>query len=133
MASPELKPQLHWPDSACPEALASPIASALRQRVSEDVWILAIVVVIGKLVEVQRHVLPADVVIGSHDAGLQQAPERVEVVGVNYAVHIFASTANVSVLSAIFAQLHAALGNLLPGGGTKMGQLAPRSRAARAA
>lgn len=84
---------------ACSESPSSAGDSALWYSVLKNVWILAIVVAIRKFVQVQRQVFPADVVVGAHDAALQQAPERIQIVGVNDTMNVFASTvANMAML-----------------------------------
>jgi hypothetical protein len=75
-----------------PEAPASQGASARWYSVFKNLWIHTIVEAIGELVQVERQVLPADAVMGSHDAALRQAPERIQIVGVNLPANIFTST-----------------------------------------
>ncbi len=77
-----------WYDAGAP---ASSDASASCYGFPKDVGILAVVVTELKLREVQGQILLAYVVKTAHDAALEQAPERFDVVGVDLAPHVLAS------------------------------------------
>jgi len=66
------------------------LLSARRKHRAEGVGMLAGVVPEAELVEVEREVLPGDVVEAPHDATLQQRPERVQVRGVDDAPNVLA-------------------------------------------
>jgi hypothetical protein len=78
------------------EAPASRVASASSYRFAENVMVLPVVVAELKLIQVERKVLLADVVVRPDDAPLEQRPERFDVVRMNVAAHIL-----------IFGMLHA--------------------------
>jgi hypothetical protein len=63
-------------------------ASAPRYRGLEDIGIRSIVVSKLKLRDVQRQVLPADLVEAVHDAALQQRPETIDGLRVHDAVNV---------------------------------------------
>ena len=65
---------------------------ATRKQLSEDVRILAVVVAELKLIQIQRQILLADVVVSADHATLEQRPERFDVVGMNEAAHVLALT-----------------------------------------
>jgi hypothetical protein len=71
------------------EASASSDASASSYRCSEDIGILAIVVAKLKLIQIQGQIFLAHVVIGADHATLEQRPERFEIVGMDFAAHVF--------------------------------------------
>jgi hypothetical protein len=73
------------------EAPASSVASASCYRGSENVRVLPVIEAPRKLVQVQRQVLLADVVVRPDDAALQQAPEGFKIVRVDVAAHILAA------------------------------------------
>src|SRR5207249_7451227 len=66
-------------------------ASASCYGVPENILVLAVVEPEGKLVQVERQILPADVMERAHDSPLQQAPEAVDVAGVNRSPNVLAS------------------------------------------
>ena len=84
----ELAVRAFWTHDA--EASASSVASASCYGAPGDVCVLAVVVAERKLVQIQRQVLRADVVIGADDAALQERPEGFDVVRVNHAPHVLA-------------------------------------------
>lgn len=68
---------------------ALPLAcSAFCYHVAKDVWILAVIVPVAELGQVQRQVVFAHLVIGADHTPLQQAPEAVQVRGMHIAAHI---------------------------------------------
>jgi hypothetical protein len=73
------------------EASASSDASASCYGVKEDIGILAIVESPRKLIQVQRKIFRAHVVIGADDPTLQKRPEALNRVSVNVSSHVFAS------------------------------------------
>src|SRR5579872_4500078 len=90
---------LFWHTTATPiasvwtrnaEASASSDASASCYGVKENVGVLAIVEAPLKFIQVQRKVLRGNLVIGSHDAALQQRPERFNRLGMDDAANVFA-------------------------------------------
>jgi len=78
-----------WRLCACSEAPASCCASAASYGLSKDVVIVPIIESELKFREVQRQVLPADVVVGADNAALQEAPEILDVVRVNLTANVF--------------------------------------------
>jgi hypothetical protein len=72
------------------EASASSDASASCYGRSEDVLVLAIVMAELKLIQVQRQVFFADVMIRTDHASLKQRPERLDIVCVNLTPDILA-------------------------------------------
>jgi hypothetical protein len=75
-----------WDDA---EASASSDASASSYSRPEDVRVLAIVVAELKLIQVQRQIFLAHVVISADYAALQKRPERFQIVGMHFAAHVF--------------------------------------------
>jgi hypothetical protein len=73
------------------EGPSSRDASASRYSTLKDVVIFSVIEPIGKLVQVKRKILAADVVVRPDDAPLEQAPERIKVVGVDVSMYILAS------------------------------------------
>jgi len=78
---------LGWPSVA--EVPASGDASASCYNFAEHVPVLAVVMAKLKLREVERQILFADVVIRPDDSALEQRPERFDVIGMNFATHVF--------------------------------------------
>jgi hypothetical protein len=75
---------------SCPsEARASSSASAARYGSTEHVNVLSVVESENKLIQVERQILAANLVIGAHDAALEQTPKRFNIVGMNVAANIF--------------------------------------------
>ena len=70
------------------EAPASQVASAACYRYSKNILVLTVIVAERKLVQVQRQVLLADVMVRSHHATLQQRPEVFEILSLNLAAYI---------------------------------------------
>src|SRR5579862_1687136 len=82
-------PQLDcWPYRA--EASASGLTSASCYHVEENVLVAAIVKTILKLSEVQRQILLAHVVIRAEYSALEQRPERLDAVRMDFTAHVFA-------------------------------------------
>src|SRR5439155_21591764 len=78
--------------------------------VPDNVLVLAVVKPESNLVQVQRELLPADVVKRADHSALQEAPKTVNVAGVNQAAHVFAGGMTDSPMSeAEFAELPVAL------------------------
>ena len=75
-----------WPRDA--EASASSDASASCYSFAENVGILPVVVPELKLIQVQRQILLADVVVSADDAALEQRPEAFDVVGMDFAANV---------------------------------------------
>ena len=73
------------------EALASSDASASSYSAPENIRVLRIIETELKLREIKRQVLFAYMMIVADDATLEQAPERIEVLGMHFAAYIFAS------------------------------------------
>ncbi len=86
------------------EASASQPASASCYRFTKDIGILAVIVTELKLSQVERQIFLTDVVEAAHDATLEEAPERFEIVGVNLAANIFALTVTDSFMREVFFQ-----------------------------
>ena len=70
------------------EALASSDASASSYRLSEDIGILAVVMAKLKLVQIQRQIGFAYLVIRSNDSAFEQAPKAFNGIGVNHTTHV---------------------------------------------
>jgi hypothetical protein len=80
---------VYWLATA--EAPASQVASASSYRCPENIFGLSIVETERKLIQVQRQVFLADVVIGADDSPLQERPERFDILSVHVAAYVFAS------------------------------------------
>jgi hypothetical protein len=78
-----------WLSSA--EAPTSPVASATSYGCPENIFGLAIVEAERELIQVERQILFADVVIGADDSTLQERPERFDILSVHVAAHVLAS------------------------------------------
>jgi hypothetical protein len=78
-----------WRRSQIAETFASVRVSAPSYSLAEDVGFVAVVEPKLKLREVQRQILLTNMVIGTDDATLEQAPEVFKIVRVNLAAHIF--------------------------------------------
>src|SRR5947209_8966402 len=65
-------------------------ASASCYGLPKNVLVFAVVKPEGKLVQVQRQILPADMMKRADHSAFQQAPKAVNVAGVNYAPDVFA-------------------------------------------
>src|SRR3990172_4799440 len=74
-----------------PETLASSDVSAFCYSKPEDVRVASIVVPENELVQVERQISTAYIVVCAHNPALQQAPEVVDVAGVNSADHVLMS------------------------------------------
>jgi hypothetical protein len=75
-----------WPRDA--EVSASSDASASCYGFTKNVRVLPVVVAELKLIQVQRKVLFADVVIGADNPALEQRPEAFDVVGMDFAANV---------------------------------------------
>lgn len=75
-----------WPQDA--EASASSDASASCYGRPENVRIFAVIVAKLKLVQVERQILLADVVVRPDDAPLEQRPEAFDIVGVDVPANV---------------------------------------------
>ncbi len=64
-----------WRRSQIAETFASVRVSAPSYRLAENIGVVSVVKPELKLREIQRQILLADVVVGAHDATLQQRPE----------------------------------------------------------
>ena len=73
------------------EGPSSSDASASRYSTLKYVGILSVVEAIRELVQIEREVLPADIMIRTDDASLEQAPERIKIISVDVSMHVFAS------------------------------------------
>src|SRR6266849_323677 len=82
-----------WRRSQSTEARASRCApaSSPRYRLAEYIGFTAVVVTELEFREVQRKVLCADVMISADDSALQECPEALNIVRVNFTTHILAS------------------------------------------
>jgi hypothetical protein len=79
-----------WRLCACSEALASLGASAASYRLSKDVVVVPVIEAKLELREVERQVFLADVMVRPDHAAFEQAPERFDVVRVDFAAHVLA-------------------------------------------
>jgi len=71
------------------EHVSAGACSASCHDRSEDVRILALIMPEGKLRQIQRQIVLADVMEGAHDAALQQTPKTFQVIRVDVASHVF--------------------------------------------
>ena len=78
-----------WRLDACSEASASYHASAACYRLAENIGFMAIVKPELELREVERQIFLADVVIRPNNAALEQGPERINRLRMDFATHIF--------------------------------------------
>ena len=91
---------------SCAEVPSSSVASAWRYSTLKNVWIFSVIEPIRKLVQVERQILSADIVVCPNNAPFQKAPERINIVGVDFAMHIFAcSVAHFLVAITQFAKI----------------------------
>src|SRR2546430_1601017 len=81
----------HSPLCTSSEHASAEACSASCYDRPKDVGILALIVPERKLRQVQRQVVFADIVKGSHDATLQQTPKAFQIIRVNLAAHVFAA------------------------------------------
>ena len=72
------------------EAAPSVATSASCYDQIEDVGILSIVKPELKLIQIQRQIGLADIVIAAHDSALEQRPERFNRIGVSRTDYVFA-------------------------------------------
>ena len=81
---------IRWRRWRSTEATASQYASASTPlyRVAENIGFASVVETELKLVEVQREILLADMMIRADDATLQQCPETFDVIGMYFAAHV---------------------------------------------
>src|SRR5215469_7429780 len=93
-----------WRLDACSEASASYHASAACYRRTEDVLIFPVIVAKLELSKVQRQIFFAYMVEAPHNPAFQQAPERFDIVGMNFATNIFALAVAHCVMRKIFFQ-----------------------------
>lgn len=79
-----------WRHLRSTKATASQSASALnpRYRLAENVRFATVVMAELGLCQVQRQILLADMMIGTDDATLEQAPEAFDVVGMHFTAHV---------------------------------------------
>jgi hypothetical protein len=80
-----------WRAFACSEAPASYCTSAASYGYAENIFIVPIVKAELELVQIERQVLCADVVIRADNATLEQRPERFNRIGMDFTAHIFAA------------------------------------------
>jgi hypothetical protein len=73
------------------EAASSAASSASCYSRLENVLVLAVVEPPRKLIQIERQILLAHVVVRADDAALEQRPERFKIVGVDVTSHVFAS------------------------------------------
>jgi hypothetical protein len=71
------------------EASASSDASASCYGSAEDIGVVAIVLPELKLIQIERQIILADVVIGADNSAFQECPEAFDVVRVNLATDVF--------------------------------------------
>jgi hypothetical protein len=77
---------------ATAEAPASQVASASSYRCPENVGILAIVLAELKLIQIERQIFFADVMVGADNPALQQRPKALNRICVNQAANVLAFT-----------------------------------------
>lgn len=68
------------------------LLTARRNHRAKGVRVLAIVVTEAELIQVERQIIGAHVVIGADDSALQERPETLNIIGVDLPAHIFALT-----------------------------------------
>jgi hypothetical protein len=77
-----------WRRSQIAETFASVRVSASCYRPFKDVFVLAVVEAEGELIQVQRQIFAADVVIGADNTALQQGPKRLDAVGMDFTAYV---------------------------------------------
>src|SRR5262249_9143755 len=85
-----LKYPICWRASDYSEALAIYCASVSCYRLPKNVLGLAVLEAKLKLVQVQRQVLLAHMVVAAYDTTLNQRPEGFDVIGMHFAAHVLA-------------------------------------------
>ena len=83
--------QARWRRSQIAETFASVRVSAPSYRLAEYVGFIPVVKSELKLIQIERQIFLADVMIGSDDSAFQQRPERFNRVRVNVAAHVLTS------------------------------------------
>jgi hypothetical protein len=73
------------------KAPASSDASAPSYGAPENVRVIAVIEAEGKLVQVERQVFTAHVMVCTDDATFEQTPERIDALGMNLAAYVLAS------------------------------------------
>jgi hypothetical protein len=76
-----------WRQDACSEASASYHASAACYRLAENIGFMAIIEPELKLREVQRQIFLADIVIRPNNSALEQRPERINRLRMDFAAY----------------------------------------------
>ena len=79
---------VRWRRSSLAETDASDLASAHCYRVLENIGVQSVVITELKFRDVQRQVLPADLVEAAHNPALQQRPEAINGLRVHHAVNV---------------------------------------------
>ena len=82
--------QARWRRSQIAETFASVRVSAPCYCFAENIGFLAIVESKLKLVQVQRQIFLAHLVIAAHDAAFKQRPKRLNRISMNNAAHVLA-------------------------------------------
>ena len=80
--------QSRWRRSSLAETDASDHASAQCYGSTEDVRVVPIVVAEFEFGDIQRQILPADLVKATHNAALQERPEAVDCLSVDNAINV---------------------------------------------
>src|SRR6266705_861314 len=90
MAIPIESTRARWHRPSLAETDASDHASAACYRRPEDIGVVPMVVAELEFGDVQRQILPADLVIAAHDPALDEGPEAFDCLSVNRANDVIA-------------------------------------------
>jgi len=83
-----------------------PLVAARRNQVSESIRVVAVIMPIAELIEIERQIVLADLVIGADHAALQEAPEAFDIIGMDVSANIFVLT----VMHAVMRQAEMLIG-----------------------
>jgi hypothetical protein len=90
-----------WRRSQIAETFASVRVSAPSYRFTENIGFISIVEPELKLVQIERQIFLADVMVGSDHATFQQRPKTFDALSVNVAAHVFARAVTNELMLAI--------------------------------
>jgi len=71
---------------------AGPVLAARRDEVGEHVGVIAIVMTVRKLVQIEREIILRDLVIGADHSALNQAPEGLQIVCMDVPANVLATS-----------------------------------------
>ncbi len=96
---------VRWRRSQIAETFASVRVSAPCYRFAEYIGFFSIVKTELKLIQVQRQMFPANIVVRPDDSALEQRPKRINRLSMNLATYIFASTMAAALMPEFVTQL----------------------------